>query len=105
MKPRLNLTHTTGMVLEAIARGRCFGFEIMEVSGLPDGTVYPALRRLEGAGMLTSEWEDEEKALAQKRPRRRYYSLTADGAQLLERARARYPRLEFMLGELGTERA
>ena len=63
MKPRkLSLTYASGVVLTCIARGYCYGFDIMDVSGLPDGTVYPALRRLEEAGYLDSQWEDEEEA-------------------------------------------
>jgi DNA-directed RNA polymerase specialized sigma24 family protein len=47
-------------VLQAIFDGFRYGFDIMGVSGLADGTVYPALRRLEAAGYLDSQWEDEE---------------------------------------------
>ena len=106
MKTRLNMTHTTGMVLESIAGGHRFGFEIMEVSGLPDGTVYPALRRLEGAGLLQAEWEAEERAHRERRPQRRYYDLTPEGCEMLERARSRYPHLGGVFGaELGVEKA
>ena len=87
----LRLTFTTGVVLQCIARGHRYGFDIMDVSGLPDGTVYPALRRLEDAGMLSSEWESEEEA--GKRPPRCYYALTAAGEQMVAAARARFPAL------------
>jgi DNA-binding PadR family transcriptional regulator len=91
---RINLTYSTGVVLLAIARGRRYGFDIMDASGLPDGTVYPALRRLEAAGMLDSDWEDEAKASSEGRPARRYYRLTGAGEAALERALARYHGLE-----------
>jgi DNA-binding PadR family transcriptional regulator len=90
---RLNLTYTTGVVLQAIAHGHRYGFDIMDASGLPDGTVYPALRRLEDAGMLTGRWEDGAKAEAEGRPARRYYRLTAAGQRMLADALGRFPGL------------
>ena len=62
MGKRMNLTYATGMVLQAIDVGFCYGFDVMDASGLPDGTVYPALRRLEAAGFLTARWEDDAAA-------------------------------------------
>jgi DNA-binding PadR family transcriptional regulator len=50
------------------------------------GTLYKALGRLEEFGMLASRWEDA--AAAERRPRRRLYELTAQGAHVAERARA-----------------
>jgi PadR family transcriptional regulator len=90
MPRRLHLTYATGIVLLAVDRGYRYGFDIMDVSGLPDGTVYPALRRLEEAGLLISDWEDERRARAAKRPTRRYYQLTAEGRRALAQARARF---------------
>jgi DNA-binding PadR family transcriptional regulator len=90
---RTNLTYTTGVILQTIADGYRYGFDIMDACGLPDGTVYPALRRLEAAGMLSGDWEDEAVARAEGRPARRYYRLTAAGQRLLAEARARYPGL------------
>jgi DNA-binding PadR family transcriptional regulator len=90
MTRRIHLTYSTGVVLLAIARGHRYGFEIMDASGLPDGTVYPALRRLEDAGMLESSWEDEGSAAAEGRPARRYYRLTPGGEASLSKALARY---------------
>ncbi len=87
---RLNLTYLTGLVLQAIEHGHRYGFDIMDASGLPDGTVYPALRRLEAAGYLSSEWEEEAKASAEKRPQRRNYELTPEGVALLKKARERF---------------
>lgn len=82
----VRLTHATSLILRALATGRRHGFEVMEVSGLPSGTVYPALRRLERAGHLASVWEDETSAHAEGRPRRRIYRLTATGEALATRA-------------------
>lgn len=57
-----------------------YGLEISRESGLPTGSIYPILTRLEAARWVTSAWEniDESK---QGRRRRRYYRLTAEGAK------------------------
>lgn len=96
--PRANLTFPTGLVLQAIARGYRHGFDIIGASGLPAGTVYPALRRLEAAGYLRSAWEDEERAHALKRPSRCYYRLTPAGTDLLSQAVERFPAIALSLG-------
>jgi PadR family transcriptional regulator PadR len=93
-----NLTFPTGLVLQAIHRGSRYGFDIVDATGLPSGTVYPALRRLEGAGCLTSQWEAREEADAEGRPPRCYYELTPAGEALLEQARKRFPAIRWTLG-------
>jgi DNA-binding PadR family transcriptional regulator len=84
------LSYTPLFVLQALARGHRFGFEIMDVTGLPSGTVYPALRRLEAGGYVTSDWEEEGRARRHQRPRRRYYVLTPAGRRMLSQAEARF---------------
>ncbi|HCT60936.1 MAG TPA: PadR family transcriptional regulator [Acidobacterium sp.] len=69
----------------------------MEVTGLPSGTVYPAMRRLERDGLITSKWEQQSIADAEQRPLRKYYKLTRSGRSLLESVRKRYPLLEKLL--------
>ena len=104
----MNLTYTPAMVLHAVAEGYRYGFDIMEGSGLPDGTVYPVLRRLEASGHLRSEWEEAAAATAEKRPQRRYYELTREGEALLQNARDRFPGLRWSVGSRpvpGAERA
>ena len=101
MSKPIKLTFATGVVLQAIARGHSYGFEIMDASGLPDGTVYPALRRLEQAGMLASRWEDQEAAHAERRPARRHYRLTAEGRRALAGALERFPGLHAVVGSTG----
>jgi DNA-binding PadR family transcriptional regulator len=87
------LSFTGLFVLQALARGHGFGFDIMEVTGLPSGTIYPALRRLEALELVRSDWEDEGKARRHGRPRRRYYELTPAGRRRLGEAEARYRAL------------
>jgi len=52
------------------------------------GTLYKALERMERAGLLESRWEDPEVAAAERRPRRRLYSITGLGEQALAVAAA-----------------
>jgi DNA-binding PadR family transcriptional regulator len=84
------LTYATTIILNAVSNGYSYGFDIIDVTGMPGGTVYPALRRLEDAGYLTAAWEKEEVAHAADRPRRRYYTLTRTGREALSDAVKRF---------------
>jgi PadR family transcriptional regulator PadR len=84
------LSFTGLFVLQALAQGYRFGFDIMHVTGLPSGTIYPALRRLEALELVTSDWERDQKARREGRPRRRYYELTPAGRRQLREAEARF---------------
>ena len=75
---------STLAVLQAVAAGHEYGFDIMDATGLPGGTVYPALSRLERDGHLSSAWEDSERAHREKRPARRYYRISTSGRRLLK---------------------
>lgn len=88
-----NLTYPTSTVLLAIRRGHRYGFDIMDATGLPDGTVYPILRRLEKRGALEGAWEDEAAARTEGRPARRYYELTPEGEAAADEALDRFPVL------------
>jgi PadR family transcriptional regulator PadR len=90
----MNLTYPTALVLQALARGFHYGFDIMDATGLPSGTVYPILRRLDGEGLLASAWEKQADAQREQRPPRRYYDITAAGEALLADAAARYRALD-----------
>lgn len=82
----VRMTQVTALVLQAVATGHRYGFDIMDASGLASGTVYPALRRLEEAGLLEARWEDARKAREDGRPSRRFYALTPAGRESLELA-------------------
>jgi PadR family transcriptional regulator, regulatory protein PadR len=84
--------HLDAIVLAALEAGSAHGYAIIEAikkrSGstfdLPEGTVYPALHRLEQAGLLASSWTTP---LGGRK--RRVYSLTKGGASaLVERRKA-----------------
>lgn len=93
MSKLYSLTYPTAAVLLAIRHGHRYGFDVMDATGLPDGTVYPILRRLERRGVLEGAWEDEDKARAEQRPARRYYRLTRVGEASMEAVVERFPAL------------
>jgi DNA-binding PadR family transcriptional regulator len=90
----VNLTYPTALVLHALAQGYHYGFDIMDATGLPSGTVYPILRRLDKEALVRARWERAELAQREQRPPRRYYELTATGEALAESAVQRYRALE-----------
>jgi DNA-binding PadR family transcriptional regulator len=83
------LSYTALFVLQALARGHRFGFDVMDATGLPSGTVYPILRRLESMALAESDWERRDPQRL-GRPRRRYYRLTRAGRRQLGEARTRF---------------
>ncbi len=87
------LGFSTVTILRALSDGVRYGLDIMDRTGLPSGTVYPALQRLERMGHVTARWEGESVARAEGRPQRRYYRLTGAGAAALAAAIRRYGAL------------
>lgn len=86
---RSNLSWNAALVLKALVEGRQYGFDIMSVTSLASGSVYPLLRRLEGSGLVQSRWEDETVAHNEGRPARRYYEATDAGRVSLAAAMLR----------------
>ena len=85
------MTIPTQLVLRALLADparELYGAEIAAEAGLPSGTVHPILARLEGVQWLESQWEDIDPR-AEGRPARRYYRLTASGAEAARTALAR----------------
>jgi len=97
MAAEVKLSHTAAMVLKAIDAGHGYGFGVMEMTGLPSGTVYPAVRRLERDGLIRSRWEKQSIADKEQRPARKYYTLTASGRTTLEAVEKRYPLLARLI--------
>src|ERR1700753_2906307 len=91
------LSHTAAMIRQAIHGGFRYGFSIMEMTGLPSGTVYPAMRRLERDELIRSHWEQQSIADAEQRPPGKYYKLTRTGKITLESSRKRYPLLSKLI--------
>ena len=87
------ITYPTTLVLQALADGARYGFDIADRTGLQTGTVYPALRRLETLGFVRSSWESETVSRRELRPARRYYEITKTGAAGLTVALKRFANL------------
>jgi len=66
-----------------------YGLQLCGETGLPAGTIYPIVARLERLGWVESSWEDPAAHVEAGRPRRRYYRLTDEGAELARDALAR----------------
>jgi PadR family transcriptional regulator PadR len=77
--------HLDGLILATLANGPAHGYAIAQTLrersdgafDLPEGTLYPALHRLERGGLIASEWS------TQAGRRRRTYELTRTGARAL----------------------
>jgi PadR family transcriptional regulator PadR len=70
----------TTLVLQAFLNApssETYGFELSEETGLPSGTVYPILRRLEAEGLIEGRWTTIQ--TRDQGRRRRYYRLTGAG--------------------------
>jgi PadR family transcriptional regulator, regulatory protein PadR len=57
-----------------------YGYDLMKASGLPSGTLYPLLSRLQEQGLVTSAWEPAGTD-SSGRPARRYYRLSDEGIE------------------------
>jgi transcriptional regulator len=77
--------HLDLLLLAILSDGPAHGYAVIEAlrsrSGgtfnLPEGTVYPALHRLESQGLLRSSWSEDSAR------RKRIYQLTPKGQQML----------------------
>ena len=86
--------HLDLLLLSVLASGPAHGYAVIgrlrERSAqefvLPEGTVYPALHRLEADGLLRSYWAE------QAGRRRRLYELTAKGVTALDELRGQWRR-------------
>jgi DNA-binding PadR family transcriptional regulator len=83
----------TVAVLRALAEGATYGFDVMDVTGLSSGTVYPILSRAEKRGLVESRWEAAAEHRREGRPARKYYRLTAEGRTALAEAVGRFRAL------------
>lgn len=90
MNPELLRGALEILVLEVISEGRTYGYEIAKEikqrsSGrllAQEGTLYPALHRLEKRGALAATWRDSPEGR-----RRKYYQLTPEGRKTLAAGR------------------
>ncbi|KQP01858.1 PadR family transcriptional regulator [Leifsonia sp. Leaf264] len=70
--------------------------QALALRGMPieEGTLYPLLRRLEAQGLLASKWK------AENGPPRRYYVLSATGAELCRELSESWASLVTVMSEL-----
>jgi hypothetical protein len=79
------MTLVSALVMQDIGAGHTHGFNIVDVTGYPTGTVSPAVPA--GARRLRAiHWEAEYLATGEGRPARRYYEITASGVKALDAA-------------------
>ena len=90
---------TSVRILAAIRKGRAYGLDIIQETGLPSGTVDPTLARMKRNGLVTAVWEDPEIGEEEGRPRRRYYTLTPEGEGALAEGTQRVFGLAAELAE------
>ena len=92
--------HLEMLLLTAIASGAAHGYAIAQTLrsaseggvDLGDGTIYPALRRLEQAGLIVGAWSEEGGR------RRRSYALTDTGRETLASERDEWKRFQQSVG-------
>ena len=98
--------HLETLVLATLERGEAHGLEILrrlELGGcgllkLKEGSLYPALYRLEAAGEVAAAWEQEHKG--RRGARRRIYRLTPKGSRKLRRGRGEWQTFVSTLGQI-----
>jgi DNA-binding PadR family transcriptional regulator len=79
----LRLSYQGLLILRAFLdrpRKELCGADLLKITNLSSGTLYPILLRFERYSLLESEWEDAVPEEA-GRPRRRLYRITPHGAQ------------------------
>lgn len=84
----------SGLTLQA-SEGSFYGFALAKQLASRDGTalishgtLYKALSRMAESGILEASWEDPARAELEGRPRRRLYTVTAEGSRALVKAQA-----------------
>ena len=90
------------LILQIAHGGPTYGYEIAQQAmrrsdgyfNLKEGSLYPALHRMERRGLLEAFWEDKDAGR-----RRKFYRITTEGAKSLEQERAEWER--FVAGVNG----
>jgi DNA-binding PadR family transcriptional regulator len=98
--------HLETLVLATLEKGEAHGLEILrrlEAGGcgllkLKEGSLYPALYRLEASGEVVAAWETEQKG--RRGARRRIYRLTPKGTRKLQRGRGEWESFVSTIGQI-----
>src|SRR6516165_9200638 len=96
--------HLEALVLSALEQGEAHGLEILRrleelgcgLLRLKEGSLYPALYRLEAAGEVKAVWESDPHG--RRGARRRIYHLTAKGRRELDEGRVEWQQFVRVIG-------
>ena len=91
------------LILKAVSLGPLHGYGILlrlqqvskDALQVPQGSLYPALYRLEHRGWIAAEWGESE-----NKRKARYYRLTAAGRRQLKSERQEWKRLAAAIGDV-----
>ncbi|HUO32790.1 MAG TPA: PadR family transcriptional regulator [Bryobacteraceae bacterium] len=91
------------LILKAVSLGPQHGYGVLlriqqiskEALQIPQGSLYPALYRLEHRGWIVSEWGESE-----NKRKAKYYRLTAAGRRQLQVERQEWKRLALAIGDV-----
>jgi PadR family transcriptional regulator PadR len=96
--------HLETMILATLEGGEAHGRQILQrledrgcgLLKLKEGSLYPALYRLEAAGQIKAEWE--ENTGGRRGARRRLYTLTPKGTRTLQQGRTQWHSFVSIIG-------
>ena len=91
------------LILKAVSLGQLHGYGILlriqqiskDALQVPQGSVYPALYRLEYRGWIAAEWDESE-----NKRKAKYYRLTAAGRKQLKSERKEWKRLALAIADV-----
>ncbi|HUE21864.1 MAG TPA: PadR family transcriptional regulator [Bryobacteraceae bacterium] len=91
------------LILKAVSLGPLHGYGILlriqqvskDALQIPQGSLYPALYRLEHRGWIAAEWGESE-----NKRKAKYYRLTAAGRKQLKSERQEWKRLAVAIGDV-----
>lgn len=94
---------TDTIILSQLSKQDSYGYQINKTISelseksleLKEATLYTSFRRLEEGGLITSYWGDENSGA-----RRRYYSITELGKQVLEENKMDWNKIQLMMSNL-----
>jgi len=89
------------IVLKALRKNKLYGYELIEYIKsktdikIAEGTLYPLMNRLKKAELATSEWIEQESGIPRK-----YYQLTDEGKETLDKMEAYWDELELSIKKI-----
>lgn len=97
--------HVETLILSVLEKGPGHGYDLLQriearAAGaleLREGSVYPALYRMEEAGLIAGEWETKNE---RRGPRRRIYRITRGGKKRLTEARTSWKQFVEVIGRI-----